>query len=155
MSNRLLAALVLILIVTTACADQIDYFFQFTDAIQAQADLAIAQYYVSARGWNQSVVFENIQVWKPTQDQTVTNPFPPPPTLTTHKYLAGYYIIGSFPSPVVPAALSDVQIVAIIDRDTNAVIKDNLDAGASRTNLNALMFSPTPEGSHYSFGAFQ
>ena len=138
-----------------AKADQIYYFFQFTTAAQAQVDTTIAAQYVAGQGWNQSVMFTGIQVWKPAQDVTVANPSPPPATLTTHTYLNGYYILGSLPSPIVAAALTDPQIVVIIDRTTNAIIKDNLDTGSSRTNINALQFSPVPAGSNYPFGAFQ
>ena len=133
-------------------ADNIDYFFKFSSETQAETDIALAQHYVTSQGvsqWDQSIIFANISVWRPAQDTTDAN------GNVTHTYLPGYYIMASLSAPVVPAAFNDNKIVVILDRDTNAVLKDNLDTSAPYTALNALAFSPVPAGTSYPFGAFQ
>ena len=146
---RFAVAALLSLLASAAQADNIDYFFKFTSAAQAETDIALAQHYVTSQGWDQSIIFANISVWRPAQDTTDAN------GNVTHTYLPGYYIMASLPAPVVPAAFNDNKIVVIINRDTNAVLKDNLDTSAPYTALNALAFSPVPAGTSYPFGAFQ
>ena len=143
-----------------ARADMFDYGFQFSNVAAAIVDGVAQGVYnpVSPSKWFYDHVQPGLQCWEPSQDTTVTNPLPPPATLTTHTYLTGYYVLVSVVSLTpIPAFASDPNLAFILDRTqreagaASYVVQNNIGAVIADLGCAPMFASSNP----YPIGGFQ
>ncbi len=145
-----------------------DYLFAAPDQAAAQADPALAAYWLPANppftpgGWRGDCVNAGLQVWNSAQDTTatVTDPMMGTRTITTHAYLPGYWL-NIATNARNPALEASPLLILGADRDA-------ADAGAPQTQyifcfgpgqslgqFAGMNVSPLMAGANYPFGAFQ
>ena len=146
----------------------IDYLCAAPDLATAQADPALAAYWLPANppftpgSWRGDCVNAELQVWNSAQDTTATatDPMMGTQTITTHAYLPGYWL--NIATKARSAAL-EASPLLILGAD-----RDAADAGAPQTQyifcfgpgqslgqFAGMNVSPMFAGANYPFGAFQ
>lgn len=137
-------------LITEAGAQQIDYFFKFTDEAAAKADPTVQQHMDAARVlWNSSYVLRDVKAWRPSQDTTSgVDAFGNP--IVVHTFLPGFFLLVSSPRPI-PALLNHSALQFALNRDGPPWVV--------RNNIGAIMqdvgVSPVPMGSRYPIGGIQ
>jgi len=127
---------------------QTDYFLQFASEAAA---LTALQSVTGSSIWPQDYAFPGLQFWRASQDSTGVDSSSNP--ITTHNYLAGFFVMLSLQSAR-PALLNSSAVQIVLDRDkanarqAGAVLKSNV----SGVVLQDLRFQPVPAGADYPYG---
>jgi hypothetical protein len=143
----------------------IDYLFAAPDQATAQADPALAAYWLPANppftpgGWRGDCVNPGLQVWSEAQDttQTITDPVMGTQTITTHNYLPGLWL-NIATNTRSPALEASPLLVLGADRDAaNAGAPQTayvfaFGPGQSLARFAGMHVSPMFAGANYPFG---
>lgn len=126
----------LMLLISPASANEIDYFCIFASAASAQADGPVGAFW-NGTAWDTSTTFPGVSVTTP---QALVNGI---------SSLTGFWIVVS--RTAASAALdADANCVMKLDRDAGSVNGNFVLAAAiTGTNRTSLVFQPTPFGSGY------
>lgn len=129
--NRIVTAIILLLLAGPIRAGQIDYFCIFSNTASAQADGPVGAFWNGAT-WDLSTTFPGVSVTTP---QALVNGI---------SSVTGFWIVVSRPADS-PALDGDTNCVMTLDRDLGAVNGNFVLAAAiTGSNRTSLTFKPQP-----------